>query len=79
MRLTEDHQSIEAFRLDPENESLRVGIQIRAPRRESHRLDAGLLEQLPEVLRIQRIPVVDQEPLVTQEPAEVVDQVPRQL
>ena len=33
MPLTEDHQSIEAFRLDRENEPLGVGIQIRAPRR----------------------------------------------
>ena len=33
--LTEEHQSIEAFRLDRENDPLGLGIQIRAPRRAS--------------------------------------------
>ncbi len=42
MPLTENHQSIEAFRLDRDNKPLGVGIQIRAPRRKSHRLDSGI-------------------------------------
>ncbi len=77
--LAEDHHAIQALGLDREHESLREGVQIRASRRQPDRGDTGTLQQLAEASCEQGISVVDEEPLGSQEPIEVIDQVPRDL
>ena len=75
--LAKDHHAIQALGLDREHESLRDGVQIRAARRQPDRSDACTLQQLAELSCEQGILVVYEEPLLSQETTEVVDQVPR--
>ena len=67
MGLPEWNDPIEAFALDGQDKSLRIGVQVWAPRRQQQRLHACPSQHLPELLRVQRISVEDQVPLSAQE------------
>ncbi len=55
MTLAQDDHAVEALGLDREHEPLRVRVEIGASGRESG-LDSGDLEQLAEILGVQRDP-----------------------
>ena len=73
MPLPHKHHPIEALRLDRENESLRIRVQIWAPRGQPHRRDTCVAEKLSELSRVERIAVMDQEALPFQEAADVIE------
>jgi hypothetical protein len=77
--LTERNELVEAFALDREHESLRKGVQIWAAGRELEALDAGGAEDRAERLGEQRVAVMDQVALVSQESVDAVGQVASDL
>src|SRR5450432_3292048 len=79
MGLPKWNDPIEAFALDGQDKSLRIGVQVWAPRRQQERLHPCRSQRLPELLRVQRISVEDQVPLCPQESLVSVEQVPRHL
>ena len=69
----------QAFRLDRSNESLGVGIQIRAAARELHRTHPRALERLSERPREERIAVVNEVAAVKKEAVLAVREIPSDL
>ena len=59
---TQQNDSVETFLLDGAHEPFRVGVQIRASRRQLDRLDTAALEDLAESTAEERISVVNQVP-----------------
>jgi hypothetical protein len=60
MPLSQRDDLCQTPRLDGANESLRVGVQIRAARRKLHGLDARGFQDLAKRLREQRISIVNE-------------------
>ena len=66
----------QAFLLDGADEPLRIGVQVRAPRRKPHRSYTCPLEDLIEGTGEERITVMDQVAGIPQEAIEGVGEVP---
>ena len=62
MALAEHHDAVEALLFDGPHEELRVGVQIRAPRRQLDRLNTAAPEDVAEGTSEEWIPVVNQVP-----------------
>jgi hypothetical protein len=59
--LTEDDNAIQALGLDGEHEAFGVGVQTRTARRQPNGQYTSHLEQIADLLCVQRIAIVDQE------------------
>jgi hypothetical protein len=79
MALTERDDLRETFRLDRSNETLCIGIQIRAASRQLDRLDTRAPERGSKRAREERIPIVNQLLTADEEPLFSVRQVSRDL
>jgi hypothetical protein len=75
MSFAQRHDPVHAFAFDREHESLGVCVQVRTSRWQQQRLYPCPAQHLPELLRIQRIPVQDQIALPAQESVVDVEQV----
>ena len=60
MPATEEDHPIETFRLDRSDEAFSEGIQVRALGREFDATNTSGVESVRELLRVQRIPIVDE-------------------
>ena len=66
----------QALLLDRPDEPLGVGVEVGAPRGCPHRLDPGRPQQGMELGAEERVPVVDQVPVLQQEPVEAIHEGP---
>jgi hypothetical protein len=75
MPLAKRHHSLQTLALDREHKSLRKGIQIRTPCRQTHYLHAASLYDPPKRPGAERITVHEQIPLPYEEAIDRVDQI----
>ncbi len=77
--LTERDQPVQALALDGQHEALGEGVEIWAMCRQLHASDACRTQDVPELLREERVSVVDEEPLAGQEAVDAIGEVARDL
>ena len=71
--------SVQALGLNRQDETFGERVQIRAPRRQSYRIRAAILQHLPEAARVQRITVHDDISGIAQEAVERIGQIASHL
>jgi hypothetical protein len=67
MSLSQRYDPVKALTLNRKHKSLCESVQIRTPRRQRHYLHATPLQDSPERLRVQRVPIQQHIPLAKQE------------
>ena len=72
----EEKHSTETLVLDRPDEPLGIGVQVGRAWRQSDDLDAGIVQEIPEIRRELRITVEDQELLLCEETVDRVGDVP---
>jgi hypothetical protein len=76
---TERDQLVQAVALDGQHEPLGEGVEVRAVRRQLQASDASRAKDVRELLREERVSVVDQKPLAGQEAIDPISQIARHL
>jgi len=76
---TECHDVVQTFRFDAEHKALGASVQVGAARWQPDCFHARCRENAAELLRVERVAVEDDVPVVFEKPSEDIDEVPRRL